>query len=60
MLEACPYEPLAGRVRIGVAIFSYLDTLNFGLTGDHETTEDLDVLAHGIESGMADLVKASG
>ncbi|MDT7545537.1 MAG: diacylglycerol O-acyltransferase / wax synthase [Actinomycetota bacterium] len=60
MLEAFPYVPLAGRVRIGVAIFSYLDTLNFGLTGDYETTEDLDVLAHGIESGMADLVKASG
>jgi WS/DGAT/MGAT family acyltransferase len=59
MLEAFPYVPLAGRVRIGIAIFSYLDTLNFGLTGDFDTTEDLDVLAHGIEAGMADLVKAS-
>lgn len=59
MLEAFPYVPLAGRVRIGVAIFSYLDTLNFGLTGDYNTTEDLDVLAHGIEAGMADLVKAA-
>lgn len=60
MLEAFPYVPLAGRVRIGVAIFSYLDTLNFGVTGDYNTTEDLDVLAHGIEAGMADLVKAAG
>jgi hypothetical protein len=60
MLEAFPYVPLAGRVRIGVAIFSYLDTLNFGLTGDYDTTEDLDVLANGIEAGMADLVKAAG
>jgi diacylglycerol O-acyltransferase len=59
MLEAFPYVPLAGRVRIGIAIFSYLDTLNFGLTGDYDTTEDLDVLAHGIEAGMADLVKAA-
>jgi WS/DGAT/MGAT family acyltransferase len=59
MLEAFPYVPLAGRVRIGIAIFSYLDTLNFGLTGDFDTTEDLDVLALGIEAGMADLVKAS-
>jgi WS/DGAT/MGAT family acyltransferase len=58
MLEAFPYVPLAGRVRIGIAIFSYLDTLNFGVTGDYDTTEDLDVLSHGIESGMADLVKA--
>jgi WS/DGAT/MGAT family acyltransferase len=59
MLEAFPYVPLAGRVRIGIAIFSYLDTLNFGITGDYDTTEDLDVLAHGIEAGMADLVKAA-
>ena len=60
MLEAFPFVPLAGRVRIGIAIFSYLDTLNFGLTGDYDTTEDLDVLANGIEAGMADLVKAAG
>ncbi|GAC1444400.1 MAG: diacyglycerol O-acyltransferase [Mycobacteriales bacterium] len=59
MLEAFPYVPLAGRVRIGIAIFSYLDTVNFGVTGDYNTTEDLDVLAHGIEAGMADLVKAA-
>lgn len=60
MLEAFPYVPLAGRVRIGIAIFSYLDTLNFGVTGDYDTTEDLDVLANGIEAGMTDLVKAAG
>jgi WS/DGAT/MGAT family acyltransferase len=59
MLEAFPYVPLAGRVRIGIAIFSYLDTLNFGVTGDYDTTDDLDVLSHGIEAGMADLVKAA-
>lgn len=59
MLEAFPYVPLAGRVRIGIAIFSYLDTLNFGVTGDFDSTPDLDVLAHGIEAGMADLVKAA-
>jgi WS/DGAT/MGAT family acyltransferase len=59
MLEAFPYVPLAGRVRIGIAIFSYLDTLNFGVTGDFDTTPDLDVLSHGIEAGMADLVKAA-
>lgn len=59
MLEAFPYVPLAGRVRIGIAIFSYLDSLNFGLTGDYDTTADLNVLANGIEAGMADLVKAA-
>lgn len=59
MLEAFPYVPLAGQVRIGVAIFSYLDTLNFGITGDYETTADLDVLATGITGGLADLKKAA-
>ncbi|MDQ2727700.1 MAG: wax ester/triacylglycerol synthase family O-acyltransferase [Actinomycetota bacterium] len=60
MLEAFPYVPLAGQVRIGVAIFSYLDTLNFGITGDSETNPDLEVLATGIADGLADLKKAAG
>jgi WS/DGAT/MGAT family acyltransferase len=59
MLEAFPYVPLAGRLRIGVAIFSYLDTLNFGITGDAESTSDLEVLATGIADGLADLKKAA-
>ena len=59
MLEAFPYVPLAGRVRTGIAIFSYLDTLNFGVTGDYDSTPDLDVLAAGIENGMRDLAKAA-
>lgn len=59
MLEAFPYVPLAGQVRIGVAIFSYLDTLNFGITGDSESNPDLDVLATGIADGLADLKKAA-
>jgi len=59
MLEAFPYVPLAGHVRIGVAIFSYLDRLNFGVTGDYDTAADVDVLAGGIETGMADLRKAA-
>ena len=36
--------PIADRVRIGVAIFSYRDTLTFGLTGDHASAPDLDLL----------------
>lgn len=59
MLEAFPYVPLAGQVRIGVAIFSYLDTLNFGITGDSETNPDLDVLAAGIADGLAELKKTA-
>jgi len=59
MLEAFPYVPLAGRVRIGVAIFSYLDSLNFGVTGDYDSNPDLDILPRGICAGLADLKKAA-
>jgi WS/DGAT/MGAT family acyltransferase len=52
MLTAYPYVPLAGQIRIGVAIFSYDGQVTFGITGDWDTTADLDVLARGIENGM--------
>jgi len=56
MVTAYPYVPLAGQVRIGVAIFSYDGQVTFGITGDWDTTEDLDVLARGIEHGMGALL----
>ena len=56
MIAAYPYVPLAGSVRIGIAIFSYAGDVTFGLTGDWETTEDIDVLAKGIEAGITDLL----
>ncbi|HEY7948055.1 MAG TPA: wax ester/triacylglycerol synthase family O-acyltransferase [Acidimicrobiales bacterium] len=56
MLKAYPYVPLAGQIRIGVAIFSYDGQVNFGVTGDHDTTEDLDVMCAGIEGGMQRLL----
>jgi WS/DGAT/MGAT family acyltransferase len=58
MVKAYPYVPLAGQVRIGIAIFSYDGQVNFGITGDHDTTEDLDVLCDGIEGGMVRLLAA--
>ncbi|MFZ0667624.1 MAG: wax ester/triacylglycerol synthase family O-acyltransferase [Acidimicrobiales bacterium] len=57
MIKAFPYVPLAGQVRIGIAIFSYDGQVNFGITGDYDTTEDLDVLSRGIEEGMTQLKK---
>jgi diacylglycerol O-acyltransferase len=60
MLEAIPYVPLAGRVRVGVAIFSYDGALKFGVTGDYDTAPDIAVLCEGIEQGMAELVEAAG
>jgi hypothetical protein len=58
MLKAYPYVPLAGQVRIGVAIFSYNGEVNFGVTGDYDTTADIDVLCRGIEDGVKQLLKA--
>jgi diacylglycerol O-acyltransferase len=58
MLKAFPYVPLASQVRVGVAIFSYNGQVNFGVTGDYDTAPDIEVLCHGIESGMAELLAA--
>ena len=56
MLEAFPYVPLAGTVRIGIAIFSYDGMLNFGVTGDFDSAADVGVLAGGIEGGLSELL----
>ena len=53
-----PYVPIADRVRIGVAMFSYRDTLTFGITGDYDTAPDLQVLADGIATSLAELLSA--
>ena len=57
MLKAYPYVPLAGQVRVGVAIFSYDSQVTFGVTGDYDTAPDIDVLTRGIEEGMVELLK---
>lgn len=54
-----PYVPIADRVRIGVAMFSYRDTLTFGLTADYDTAPDVQVLADGIVASLAELVEAA-
>jgi hypothetical protein len=59
MLECLPYVPIAGHVRIGVAIFSYDGGLTFGVTGDYDEAADIDVLCNGIEQSMRELVAAA-
>jgi diacylglycerol O-acyltransferase len=54
-----PYVPIADRVRIGVAIFSYADELVFGVTGDYDTAPDIGVLAAGIAATVTALVQAA-
>jgi diacylglycerol O-acyltransferase / wax synthase len=60
MLEAFPFVPLAGWVRVGVAIFSYDGEINFGVTGDRDTAPDIGVLCRGIEHGVAQLLGLLG
>ena len=57
MIRAFPYVPLGGQMRLGIAIFSYDGEVNFGITGDYDTTPDIDILAGGIEDGMTQMLK---
>jgi diacylglycerol O-acyltransferase len=59
MLECIPYVPLAGHVRVGIAIFSYDGSLAFGVTGDYDHAPDIGVLCQGIERSMAALLEAA-
>ena len=59
MLEAFPWCPLVGHLRIGVAIFSYDGNITFGVTGDRDTTPDISVLCEGIERGIEQLLPGS-
>jgi len=60
LVEIIPYVPIATTLRTGISILSYCDTLTFGITGDYGSMPDIEVLAHGIEDGVAELLKASG
>jgi WS/DGAT/MGAT family acyltransferase len=56
LVEIIPYVPIATTLRTGVAVFTYCGQVTFGVTGDYATTPDLDVLARGIEQGVAELL----
>jgi len=60
LLEIIPYVPIATTVRTGISIFTYCDNVTFGVTGDFAANPDLDVLAHGIEHGVSELLEATG
>jgi diacylglycerol O-acyltransferase len=55
MRQVLPYVPIADRVRIGVAMFSYCGELGFGITADLATSSDLEVLARGITESLDEL-----
>jgi len=59
IVEIIPYVPIATTLRTGVSIFSYCGNITFGVTADFTASPDLDVLAHGIEDGVSELLKAA-
>ena len=56
LLESFPFVPLIGQVRISIAIFSYDGGLYFGVTGDYESSSDIDILTAGVQTSMAQLL----
>ena len=55
MEAAYPYVPIGNSLRTGVAIFSYLDTISFGITADYDAVPDLEIVIDGIGRGLAEL-----
>ena len=53
--RAYPYVPIAAPIRIAIAVFSYDGAVTFTVTGDRDTSPDIDVLSRGISAGLADL-----
>src|SRR5207244_6943250 len=60
MTEIRPYIPIAANIRTAVGILSYLDQLNFGVTGDFDALPDVGVLAGGIRAGVDELLAVAG
>jgi diacylglycerol O-acyltransferase / wax synthase len=56
LLESFPFVPLIGQVRTSIAIFSYDGSLYFGVTGDYDSSNDIDTLTAGVEASMAELL----
>lgn len=56
MVEAYPVIPLPGRVRLAFSALSLGDQVQFGITGDWDTTDDLTAAARGIEAAVSELL----
>jgi WS/DGAT/MGAT family acyltransferase len=57
MCSAYAYVPIAGGTRVSIGIFSYLNTMTFGINADFDAFPDLDVLAGGIRGGIEELLR---
>jgi diacylglycerol O-acyltransferase len=55
-----PVAFLPAKHGLAVAIFSYNGKVSFGLLGDFDALEDLDVVQEGVERSLRELVQAAG
>jgi WS/DGAT/MGAT family acyltransferase len=60
LLHSFPFVPVIGNIRISIAIFSYNGGLYFGVTGDYDSSNDIDILTDGVEAASAQLLALSG
>ncbi len=56
MRSAHAYVPIAGGTRCSIGIFSYLNTMTFGINADFDAYPDVDVLSAGIRRGIDELL----
>jgi WS/DGAT/MGAT family acyltransferase len=59
LVEIVPYVPIATTLRTGISIFTYCEEVTFGITGDYASNPDIEVLARGVEDGVAQMLKAA-
>ena len=59
VLRLMPIPPIALGLRTAVAILSYADHLEFGVTADYDTAPDVDDFAAGIAWAVTRLVTTS-
>src|SRR4051794_26274682 len=52
--------PIGGGTRVSIGIFSYLNTMTFGINADFDAFPDVDVLAGGIRRGVDELTELAG
>jgi len=56
MVSAYAYVPIAGGTRCSIGIFSYQNTMTFGLNADFDGYPDLETLSGGIRRGLDELL----
>ena len=60
LLQSFPFVPVIGNVRISIAVFSYDGGLYFGVSGDYDSSNDIDILTAGIEAATVRLLEIVG